>query len=144
MKQSGSKIKKSGSTVMFDVLGYTLVSALAVICLLPFIMIVTGSISDEDLINRMGFSVFPRGFSLDAYRTLFLDPLTVLNAYKITILVTAVGTVFALFVVTMTAFVLSRPDFKYRNAFSFFFFFTTLFSGGIVSSYIFMVKYYHL
>lgn len=145
MKEAAQrKIKKSVSTRIFDLAGKVLMILLALACIFPFIMIISGSISDEDLVTKYGFSILPRGFSMGAYETLFKNPMTILNAYKVTIFVTVVGTIVALFIVSMTAWVLSRPDFKYRNGFSFFYFFTTLFSGGIVSTYIFMVKYYHL
>ena len=60
------------------------------------------------------------------------------------ILITIVGTVLGLFLTTLTAYVISRKDFKYRNALSFFFYFTTLFNGGMVSTYIYYIQYLHL
>lgn len=61
-----------------------------------------------------------------------------LNAYKVTLIITFVGTFLCLLITSMTAYVLYRKDFKYRNQFSFYFFFTTLFSGGLVPGYILM------
>ena len=138
------KIKKSRSQIIFNILGYTLVSLVAVMCLVPFIMMISGSVSDETLIGKYGYSILPRGFSLEAYSTIFKNPMQILNAYKNTILITVVGTAVALLVNAMTAYVLSRKDFKYRNKFAFFFYFTTLFNGGMVSTYIFMIRYYNL
>ncbi|MDE6844270.1 MAG: carbohydrate ABC transporter permease [Lachnospiraceae bacterium] len=137
-------MKKARTTVIFNVLGYTLVSFVAVLCIIPFIMVISGSISNEELVARYGYSILPRGFSLDSYRMLLKNPMTILNAYKTTIFVTVVGTAIALFINSMTAYVLSRKDFAYRNKLSFFFYFTTLFNGGMVSTYVFMVRYYHL
>ncbi|MGN0322757.1 MAG: hypothetical protein ACI4DZ_06565 [Oliverpabstia sp.] len=57
---------------------------------------------------------------------------------------TVVGVLLGLILTTMTAYVLSRKDFKYRNKFSFFFYFTTLFNGGMVCTYIFYIQYLHL
>ncbi|HJA65033.1 MAG TPA: carbohydrate ABC transporter permease [Candidatus Mediterraneibacter cottocaccae] len=138
------KIKKSRSQIIFNILGYTLVSLVAVMCLVPFIMMISGSVSDETLIGKYGYSILSRGFSLEAYSTIFKNPMQILNAYKNTILITVVGTAVALLVNAMTAYVLSRKDFKYRNKFAFFFYFTTLFNGGMVSTYIFMIRYYNL
>ena len=67
-----------------------------------------------------------------------------LRAYGVTIFITAVGTILGLFLLTMTAYVISRQDFKYRNKISFFFYFTTLFNGGMISTYIFYIQYLHL
>ena len=68
----------------------------------------------------------------------------ILNSYGVTILITVVGTVCGLFITAMTGYVLCRQDFKYRNVLSFYFYFTTLFSGGMVSSYIFMIQVLNL
>lgn len=80
--------------------------------------------------------LLPQDFSLDAYKTVFKEPMVVLRAYATTILLTIAGTAVGLVVQTMTAYVLSRKDFEWRNGFSFFFYFTTLFSGGLVPTYI--------
>ncbi|MCD7806560.1 MAG: carbohydrate ABC transporter permease, partial [Lachnospiraceae bacterium] len=62
-------------------------------------------------------------------------------AYATTAGVTVTGTVIAVFLATMTGYVLSRKDFPWRNQFAFFFFFTTLFSGGLVPSYLMCMRY---
>ena len=61
-----------------------------------------------------------------------------------TVAVTAIGTSIGLFLTAMTAYCLSRKDFKWRNHFSFYFFFTTLFSGGLVPWYLMIVNYLHM
>jgi putative aldouronate transport system permease protein len=60
----------------------------------------------------------------------------ILNAYGVTLLVTAAGTLLSLVLTTTLAYPMSRRNFKYRNALAFFVFFTMLFNGGVVSSYI--------
>lgn len=55
-----------------------------------------------------------------------------------------VGTFLGLLLTTLTAYVIGRKDFKYRNRFSFYFYFTTLFNGGMVSTYIYYIQYLHL
>ena len=67
--------------------------------------------------------------------------MAILRAYGVTASLTVIGTAMGLFIVAMTAYVLQRKDFKWRNKVSFFFYFTTLFSGGLVPWYILMVKY---
>jgi putative aldouronate transport system permease protein len=110
-------------------------------CFIPFLMIAVGSITDEAHITRYGYGLFPKLLSWDAYRYIFKYPKQVISAYQVTISVTALGTLIGLFFSSMTAYVLQRKDFKYRNAFAFYFFFTTLFSGGLVPWYILIVKY---
>ena len=89
-------------------------------------MIVSGSFSSESAIIQNGFSLLPQDFSLEAYKTVFKDPMVVFRAYGTTIGLTIVGTVLGLLLQTMTAYVLSRKEFEWRNQFSFFFYFTTL------------------
>ncbi|HIU76206.1 MAG TPA: carbohydrate ABC transporter permease [Candidatus Pelethocola excrementipullorum] len=113
---------------------------MALVCLVPFVMIVSGSFSSESAIMKNGFSLLPQDFSLEAYKTVFNEPIVVLRAYATTIGLTLVGTAIGLLLQTMTAYVLSRKDFEWRNVFSFFFYFTTLFSGGLVPSYVLMTR----
>ncbi|MCD7814346.1 MAG: carbohydrate ABC transporter permease [Lachnospiraceae bacterium] len=138
------KIKQSGSTRAFYAIAYIVVGLMAVICLLPFIIMVSGSFSSEQAIRFTGFGILPKDFTLEAYRLIFKTPMTVIRAYGVSILITVVGTVLGLLLTTLTAYVLSRKDFKYRNWFSFYFYFTTLFNGGMVCTYIFYIQYLHL
>lgn len=138
------KIRDDASTKVFNVIGYILVAVVALVSVLPFIFMITGSFSDETLIRKYGYSLMPRGFTLEAYKTVFKFPAKIARAFGVSIFVTGVGTLVGLFVLTMAAYVLSRQDFKYRNKFSFFFYFTTLFNGGMVSTYIFYIRYLHL
>lgn len=138
------KIKKSTSTKVFYVICYTFVALMALVCLLPFIMVVSGSFSSEQAIRFQGYGILPREFTTAAYALIFKSPMTVVRAYGVSIFITLAGTAVGLLLTTMTAYVISRKDFKYRNALSFFFYFTTLFNGGMVCSYIFYIQYLHL
>jgi putative aldouronate transport system permease protein len=117
------------------------ISLIALLCLLPFIMVVSGSFLSEEEVRSSGFSLFPRSVSLEAYNTVFQEPGVIGRAYVVTILLTVTGTLLGLFLQTMTAYVLARKDFTWRNKFSFFFYFTMLFSGGLVPYYILMTRY---
>lgn len=139
-----NRIRSDGSTKAFNILSYTFVTLVALLCLLPFIFMISGSFSDENLIRLYGYSIFPRGFTMEAYKTIFRFPEKIIRAYGVSIFITAAGTAIGLTVLTMAAYVLSRKDFKYRNGFSFFFYFTTLFNGGMISTYIFYIQYLHL
>ena len=139
-KTKASKIKHGKDILSLNIVAYTFTGIVAILCLIPFIMIVSGSFSSEAAINKNGFSLLPQDFSLEAYKTVFRDPSVVLRAYATTIGLTAVGTVVGLLLQTMTAYALARKDFEWRNKFSFFFYFTTLFSGGLVPYYILMTN----
>lgn len=103
-------------------------------------MVLSGSFSSEEAIIQNGFSILPQDFSLEAYKTVFKEPSVVFTAYATTIGLTLVGTTLGLFLQTMTAYVLSRKDFEWRNGFSFFFYFTTLFNGGLVPYFVLMTN----
>jgi len=129
---------------LLALIGYVSLGILALLCILPFILIVSSSLTEESEIVLKGFQFFPTDFSTEAYKILFEYPEQILQAYLVTIAVTAIGTAAGLFLTSMTAYCLSRKDFKWRNQFSFFFFFTTLFSGGLVPWYLLIVNYLHL
>lgn len=135
---------KPTDRLLMQIIGYVALTLLAVFCLFPFILVLSSSLTDESKIIEDGFQLIPTSFSLEAYGILFKYPQEMLKAYGVTISVTLLGTLFGLFLTSMTAYVLARKDFKWRSHFSFFFFFTTLFSGGLVPWYLLIVNYLDL
>lgn len=119
---------------------YVLTAIFALLCLFPFVLMITSSFMNEKEIITEGFKLIPREWSLSAYEFLFGNPKKLLDAYRVTIVNAIVGTVLGLFLMSMAGYVLCRKDFKYRNQISFFIYFTTLFSGGLIPSYILMVN----
>ncbi len=138
MSSYGNKINNLSTG--FNFFGSILVLFFAVVCLLPFLLVLSGSFTDNSTILREGYSLIPRKFSIEAYQLIFRAPDTILNSYMVTIFITVVGTICSVFLTSMTAYVLHRKDFKYRNYFAFFYFFTTLFSGGLIPWYLLMLN----
>lgn len=138
-----SKVRKGKDQIAFEIIGYLLVFLFALACAIPFYLIIVGSFTNESTIVTTGYKLWlSKGdFSTDAYAMAFKNPQTILSAYGITIFVTVVGTVLSIFITTMTGYVLARRDFPWRNGFSFFFFFTTLFNGGLVPYYLMCTTY---
>lgn len=130
--------------IVFNVLSYTFITFVAICCLLPFLMVISNSFNTEAMVIRHGFSILPREFSTDAYGMILVNWERIARAYGVTIFVTVAGTILSLFFSSMFAYVISRKEFKYRNVLSFYVYFTTLFSGGLVASYIFNVNFLHL
>jgi putative aldouronate transport system permease protein len=126
---------------LLRIIFYIVIALFTLICLFPFVLMIVSSFMNEKEIVAEGFKLFPKELSTSAYEFLFRNPTKLMNAYSVTILITVVGTVLGLLIMSMAGYVLSRNDFKYRNAISFFIYFTTLFSGGLVPSYILMVNY---
>jgi putative aldouronate transport system permease protein len=127
--------------IAFNVIGYILLILFVLLCIAPFYLVVISSFQSEDVLVRSGYPIYIKEFSLESYRLCLKNPDSILKAYGMTFSVTVIGTLCAVFLSTMTGYVLSRKDFKARNFFSFFFFFTTLFSGGLVPWYIICVRY---
>lgn len=129
--------------VIFDVISVVALTVFSVCCLLPFLLVLSGSFSDQTSILTHGYQLIPETFSLEAYKTLFRIPEELLRAYGVTIFVTVTGTFFGLLFTSMAAYVLSCKTFRYRYQMSFFFYFTSIFGGGLVPWYIFNTKYLH-
>jgi putative aldouronate transport system permease protein len=111
---------------------------------MPFILLITASITDEATLTLNGYSYFPHKISFTAYIYLFQSFERIARAYGMTILVTLIGTVINVMMTMSMAYLLSKEDLPGRTAISFFIFFTMLFSGGMVPSYIIWSQYFHI
>lgn len=127
---------KDRSTIVFDGIKGVLLTLLSVLCVLPFIVIISGSFTSNSAIIHDGFSILPREFTLEAYNTIFKNPQDIVQAYKMNVYYTFMGTALGLLVITLTAYVISRKEFKYRNTVSFLIYFTTIFGGGLIPWYL--------
>lgn len=118
-----------------NILFHLIFIVLCLVCIVPLILLVVVSLTGNDEVVRNGYRFWPERFSLDAYRYLFIQQSVIVRAYLNTIFVTVVGTVASLLVVSLYAYPISRPDFRYKGTFTFLAFFTLLFSGGLVPFY---------
>ena len=114
-------------------------------CLIPFMMIISASFSDDlDLFNY-GYTIFPKRINLTAYKLLFEDPSIIVNAYKITIFVTLITTMLAMIVMSMAAYTLARKSgTTIGKVLTYYLYFPSLFGGGLVPSYIINTQYLRL
>lgn len=119
---------------------YILITIFSLACLFPFLLMITSSFMSEKEIVTEGYKLIPNTISFSAYQFLFAHFTNLLNAYKVTITIAVVGTLLGLLLMSMAGYVLCRKDFKYRNQISFFIYFTTLFSGGLIPTYILYVN----
>jgi len=108
----------------------------AFLCVFPFIFVTIISFTDEGTLARNGYRIIPEKWSLEAYRYVFKAGDQLLRSYGVTIAVTVIGTVISMIMIALFAYAISRKSFKYRNFFAFFAFFTMLFNGGLVPTYI--------
>lgn len=141
-EHSRKKTDVSGLVVRW--MGYVFIGIFALCCLLPFLLVLGTSFTSESAIKHYGFNFWPKEFSTFAYKIVFENPELIIGSYMVTIVITLVGTAVGLLLVAMTGYALQRPDFLYRNKISFFIYFTTLFSGGLVPFYLLITQYLHL
>lgn len=109
---------------------------LSLICIVPFIFIFIISISSEAAIARNGYRFFPDELSISAYKFLWNERGVIFNAFGISVLVTAIGTLLGVALTTSLGYVLSRPNYKLKNFFTWVVFIPMIFNGGMVASYV--------
>lgn len=112
--------------------------------ILPFVLIISASFTNEQSLISEGYKLIPSHFSTEAYRYVFKNPQQLLDSYKITIFYSLTATFFGVIVMAMLAYPLSKPNYRYKKPVTFFIFFTMLFSGGLIPSYIWITRYLHL
>ncbi|RAV08801.1 carbohydrate ABC transporter permease [Paenibacillus contaminans] len=132
--------KKIGPQVFINLL--FLLFSLA--CIFPLIAILSISFSSESDIIKNGYRLLPAMFDFSAYAYILYKPMQILNAFKVSLFVSFFGTVASLLVTAGIAYALSREDFKLKNKLSFYLFFTMLFNGGLVPTYMLINNYLHL
>lgn len=106
------------------------------VIIMPFLLLLLSSVTDENSLVANGYSYFPQKFSLAAYGYILQSGGKILRAYGVSILITAVGTLINVGLSALMAYPLSVKNLPGRNAMNFFVFFTMLFNGGIVPSYL--------
>jgi len=103
----------------------------------PIMLVITSSFTSDVEIRLHGYSLLPREWSMVAFQTLFRVPQRIIQAYWVTAYTAIIGTVLSTVVMGLIAYSLSRRDFAYRKIITFYVFFTMLFSGGLIPSYMF-------
>lgn len=143
VKESGLKLAKQVSVgANFSINVFFWIYTL--LCVFPLITVIIASFTDENTILIKGYSLFPEKWSLGAYKFLLTDWHAIVKSYGYSILITLIGTVVAVTLMALYAYPISRKDFPLRNLFSFFMFFTILFSGGLVPFYLVYSQGLHL
>ena len=120
---------------------HTVLTLAGLTCLIPLILVVSISLSDELRLAKEGYQFLPVGFTTFAYEYILQEPGQILRAYGVTAFVTAFGTIAGLLVCSLLAWPLARKDFRLRGPLSFYVFFTLLFNGGMVPFYILVTRY---
>ena len=130
---------KTGQIILIIIFILVTISVIA-----PFLLLISSSLSSESALAEFGYNFFPKDFTLNAYTYLFKSSMKITKGYGITILVTAIGTVCSVLMTTLFAYPLSRKELPFRYGFSFFVFFTMLFNGGLVPTYMMWTQTFHI
>lgn len=128
----------------FKIASHSIMILLCLCCIFPFLLLIASSITDETTLVREGYSIIPGKIDFSAYVYLLTRSKALVRGYAITIGVTVVGTVLNLVLTTLLAYPLSRKGLPHRNVFAFIIFFTMLFNGGLVPTYILWSKFLHI
>jgi putative aldouronate transport system permease protein len=128
--------KKDASQIVINII----LMIFSLLCIVPFVLLFMSSVTDENTIVREGYSLFPSKFSLYAYTYLRDNIGAMARAFMISIFVTTVGTLCSLFIMSLMAYPLSKKGLPLAKFFTFFVFFTMLFNGGLVPTYMVYTK----
>ncbi|WP_438349303.1 carbohydrate ABC transporter permease [Paenibacillus sp. FA6] len=135
--KKNNSIKASFGERLFTVLNYCFFLSLGFLALFPFLNVIAKSFSGEAAVVSGLVSFFPVDFQIGTYK-MVLGNAQFLNSFKITIIVTAIGTLASLFMTVLAAYPLSKPDLKFRKQLLLIYVFTMLFNGGIIPTYLVM------
>lgn len=136
-------LQTKGEKVLHVIMHLILI-VLSICCLYPFLVILGSSFQSQEEIMAEGYRMIPMTPTLNAYKMLLADTSRLANAYKVTIYTTAIATVLGLYLVSTCGYVMSRKDYAYKRILAFYVFFTMLFNGGLVPTYILISKWLHL
>lgn len=135
---------KSKSFKRYQLLINIIMGVVTIIFVLPLLLLFMSSITSEQSLYVNGYSFFPKEFSLEGYSYIWNNRGTIFHAYFITFTVTIVGTFLSVLLASLMAYVLSVKTLPFRRVLTFYVFFTMLFSGGLVPSYIMWTAYFHI
>lgn len=128
----------------FKTFAVTVLTIMTIFTVLPVLLIVIASFTEEKTLISGGYTYFPKALSLDAYYYMVKQAKLIVRAYGVSIFVTVVGTALSVLFTTSLAYPMARKSFRHSRALTFFVFFTMLFNGGIVPSYMMWTQFFHI
>lgn len=123
---------------------YGILTLISVLWIIPVLFIFSLSVTPETSLSEVGYRLIPKEITFDAYTYIIKNPAQILNSYKISIIVTVIGTVAGLMFTTGIAYAMSRKDFKLGKHITRFVMFAMLFHGGLIPTYIVVPQVLHL
>ncbi len=133
-----------GRDKVFQILANCIMAVLVLYCMLPLLLLFSSSITEEQALIVDGYSFVPSAIDWSAYKYILIDSVQIVRGYGISAAVTLLGTVCNLTLTTLFAYPLSRRDLPGKTLIAFILFFTMLFNGGLVPSYIMWTQIFHI
>ena len=128
----------------WQIISHTVLMIFSLCALIPFLLLLAASFSDENSVMTLGYSIIPHKFSMDAYAYIATRWADIGRSYLMTILVTVVGTGLSMIITSMFAYTLSMNFIPGVKLLNFLCIFTMLFSGGVVGSYYIWSNVFHI
>ena len=144
IKKNKSNIIKNRDEQCFRIIAHIILIILGLSCFLAFFLVVGSSFQSEGEIQKIGYRLVPHVPTLEAYKAVMANPKTILDSYWVTFLTTVIGTIIGVIISASAGYVISRKSYRYRNILSFYIFFTMLFNGGLVPTYILITQWLHM
>ena len=121
-----------GAQIVFNLV----LGLFALLCIIPFIFVIIISFTSEESIRQIGYSFAPLSWATQAYTYVFQLGDALWRSYFNSFFITVVGTVLSVAICVLYSYPLYRKDFKYRGFFNFLSFFTMIFGGGLVPTFV--------
>lgn len=127
-----------------QIIGHTILILYSILIIMPILLLIISSFTNDEYLIAHGYSLWPGKWSLDAYKYLFAAGSAIMRAYGISLLLLIVGTAASLMISTPLAYAISRKNMPCRGLITFLIFFTMLFNGGLVPTYMNYVSLFHI
>lgn len=128
----------------FQLFAHIMLIGLTLLCLIPFMLLISASFTDELALSRFGYRLLPSEYSMAAYNYIFQNSESILRAVGISFLITITGTVCCVLFTAMLAYPLSIPQMPLRRFFTAYVILTILFNGGLVPTYLIYTQVLHI
>ncbi len=138
------KTRKLNEEKRFQIFGNIVMWIFSLLALIPLILLLISSLTDDSALIRNGYSFFPEQWSVYAYEYIFTSGNSLTNAYMMSFILTAVGTLLGLTITTLLAYALSKKFLPGRGIITFLVVFTMLFNGGLVPTYMNYCNVFHV
>lgn len=143
VKTINRKKKKGKDEILLNIIVTVVVVSFSIFVLLPFFMIIGTSFEKETNIQNYGYTFIPKTFDLTAYKTVLGDS-QIFKAYGVTIFITVAGTILSMIFTSLMAYPLAQRKLKFSSPITFYVYFTMLFGGGLVPTYLLISKYLNM